>query len=237
MGCLQVGVALVPGVSRSVALQRVGLGEEVGGKRRLESPATLAFVDGTFVDVVAEEDDDVGPVGGEVPVGGVVASVPRLTRRRGDVELADRPTALRRCLRSPGAADPPSALEPVAVFAAGGETVDDDVDRVPELRNRQCRTAPFHGCEVRVAGDLPLDLVGSLLDRRVVRILGRCRRHTPGHLGDGLTPERGADAEHTGGTTQGEEASSREAGVIIRWPIDGPTVARSRRTSRRMVGG
>ena len=57
-------------------------------ERRTDSPAVTLVV-GAFVDVVTEEDDDVRNLVGEVSMSRVVAGVPVLARRHGDVESAD----------------------------------------------------------------------------------------------------------------------------------------------------
>ena len=75
---LEVGVGLVEGVADPIARQVGGLPADVEA-----GPARPGRV---LVDVVAEVDDHVHVVVGEVPVGGVEAALPALTGHHGQVE-------------------------------------------------------------------------------------------------------------------------------------------------------
>lgn len=159
VGGAQIGVGLVEAVPQPVVLQRDRLPVVVGGEPAVGVVAGAAGgVDGVLVEVVAEVEDDVDVLLGEVLVRGEVAVVVRLA---GDGGQAQRAVAGAAGGRGAGPADgagPRSGAEAVVEDAVGVEALDLDVDAVVELRVGGDRSAPHDAGEALVTGELPAHL-------------------------------------------------------------------------------
>jgi hypothetical protein len=148
MGRLKVGVKAIKGVADAVIIEGVALGRVV--------VAHEVLAPGQLVDVVAEVQEEVGRIGDNLPVSGVVAVLVLLARARVDAQARERRT-WRRCRgRATGGTRGLATAEPVPVRPAGLESRGLDVDRVGELRRGKGLAAGRHLPEPVVPGHLPL---------------------------------------------------------------------------------
>jgi hypothetical protein len=153
---LQVGVALVEAVLDPVAVEGVALHPVLLGYGSVPVPARGP--DAVFVDVVAEVEDHVGVLVGEMAVGGVVAVRPRGARGEGQPQGVGAAAGGRGRLGAAGGADLTAGAEAVVVFAARFQALGVDVDGVAVFgAGPRGATAGVPG-EPLVLGDLPLDL-------------------------------------------------------------------------------
>lgn len=87
VGGLEVRVGLVQRVLEPVALERLGLGDELG--RQVRVPRAGVVGDPVLVRVVAEMDDEVVVLASDLAVGGIEAVVPLLAGDEAEREVAD----------------------------------------------------------------------------------------------------------------------------------------------------
>jgi hypothetical protein len=122
VGGLEVAVGLVQGVADPVASQV--------GRLAANMAAGQVAPGRVLIEVVAQVQDHVTVVLGQVPIGGVVAALEVLAGHHGQVQAAQGAARVR---AGPGAADPAEVAagpEPVPVVAARVEAVHLDVDGV-----------------------------------------------------------------------------------------------------------
>lgn len=165
----EVGVEAVQGVAVAVLHEVHRLGPQLGGDGDVAHASH--GVDGVLVDVVAQVQDQIDVLLGEVPVGGVEALEPRLAGDEGEVQL---PGAAVRRGRGAGAADRAehsARAEAVVVVPVRLESGDLHVDGVGELGHRAGPSPAYDGPEAVVAGDLPLHVDG--VRRHAAAAVGR----------------------------------------------------------------
>jgi hypothetical protein len=149
VGGLEVAVGLVQGVTDPVAGQVGRLAADVAAGQ--VAPWRV------LVDVVAQVQDHVEVVLGQVPVGGVVALLEVLAGHEGQVQANE---GAARVGAGPGAADPAQVAagpEAVPVVAARVEAVHLHVDGVGQGRGGGDAAPADHVPEPRPGGDLPVD--------------------------------------------------------------------------------
>jgi hypothetical protein len=149
VGGLTVAVGLVQGVTDPVAGQV--------GRLAADMAAGQVAPWRVLVDVVAQVQDHVEVVLGQVPVGGVVALLEVLAGHQGQVQAAE---GAARVGAGPGADHPAEVAagpEPVPVVAARVEPVHLDVDGVGQRRGGGDAAPADHVPEPGAGGHLPVD--------------------------------------------------------------------------------
>jgi hypothetical protein len=125
-----------------------------------------------LVDVVPDEQHDVGVLVEHVGVRREVAVLPVLAGGQRDTQPP--PGSLRVGSRAgaPDGRDLPAGPEPVPVRAVGAQPAHIDVDAVPEPRHRPRGAAPHDALEPLVFGDLPLHRHGAVGHSATAQRLG-----------------------------------------------------------------
>ncbi len=200
----QVGVGLVEGVPQAVVLQRHRLVVEVGGQgARGVGAGAAGGVHGVLVEVVAEVEDEVHVLAGQVPVRGVVPLVVPLAGDEAEGEVGGPAGAGGRGAGASGRADVPAGAEAVVVDVSGCEVTDLDVHGVLELGVGGGPASSDDAAEPFVQGHLPVHLhaLGGQSAVGLVRERGQAR---PQQYGVGLGVARGdAEREGVGGQPRG----------------------------------
>ena len=211
MGRLKIRVGLVPGITVAIAGQ-------IGGLRHRMGAHAFARVR-LLIDVVPQEQHQVGRLGGQGRVGRIVAGGKLLAGRVSQLQ------PVHRCARGRGRAGAPHGTgmaagdEAIPVRPTRSEAAHLDMDRMPGLGDRQRSTVCNHPLEALVGGDLP-----PHRDRGsrhpAPKFLGPGRQSGPQHhaVRGGLT-RRHAQAErivrhpglgHGGGPCAGGQRQSRQ---------------------------
>ena len=175
MGGLQGGVACVQCVAVPKVRQRGGVAQVVGARQ-----VGGIFRRRVFVDVVAQEQHQVGLVGHKMVPGGVVTVFPALAGGKADAQRGGQVTGGRGRARAAGGADGIAQHEAVVVPATGRQAAQLHMHAVAE-RGQRGGLALLHdlgkACVVR---HLPPHGVGGLHQRRVGQHQPRPQHHTVG---------------------------------------------------------
>jgi hypothetical protein len=198
VGGLQLGVGLVGGEPLPV----VGQGDRFAplGEADVAPVAHQRFVRGVLVDVVPDEQDEVGRLPGDLAVGGEVAVLVVGARGERKPQRVDGGADRRRRLRPADRAQVAAGLEPVEVLPPWLQAGHVDVDAVDEVRVGDRLPGLDDRAELVVVGHLPADRVRDRVhaaardrDRRQPRPEDDPvrRRITGGDPeGEGVRPER-----------------------------------------------
>ena len=194
MGGLQVRIRLVQGVARAVVVERVGLGGRV--------LAHVVAAPGRFVDVVAQERDEIEVVPGHMPVGAEVALLVMLAGGKREPQLVRLGGGAGRGARAPDRARRVARREAVPVPAGRLEAADFDVNRMRPVRRGVGGAGSGEVREFFVAGDFPAhrhNLGGHAAAGRVRH--GREARPQHDRIGERIA-RRDAEAERVGRETR-----------------------------------
>ena len=149
VGGLQVGVRAIGLVTRAIVRQGPDF-------RPLVAPHQI-LSPGTFVDVVAQMDDEVELLVGHVPIGGVKAMLVLLAGGEGEAETADIGGAGGGSARAAHGAGNATDAPAIEIFRAGPQAAHIGVGGMAEFRRRGHAAAPLNARKSGIGGDFVID--------------------------------------------------------------------------------